>query len=267
MKAVKKTTKPVKKTVKAVKKPVKKTAKAVKKPVKAAAKEPAKTKRVRKTTELGPYKNIRRPLSSEGKQIIANVDHQQALLVQFFGTRPVLSPAQRKRLFGSGIRRYGFLDKTMDISESNMQYAPSTFNRDALKNRVELIENLRNIRIAVTQLLEAVDDRLLQAGDDGYRIALVYYNAVQSQARLGDVGARMVFETLRPFFARGRRSDVIDDSPTQKQIVRDTKAVLRGSKEGEVLVKGSRRASTRKELEVMDETGKPRGGIKMMEKE
>jgi len=168
---------------------------------------------------------------------------------------------------GSGIRRYGFLDKVLDVSESNMQFAPGTFDRATLHKLVEAIENLRNIRLAVVQLLEAVDDHLIQAGNDAYRLALLYYNTVRDAARLGDVGVRTVFDALRPFFANRGRTRAAEEAPTQRQAIRDAKAIIRGEKDGEVLIKGKRRAVTAKELEVFDDTDKPHGGMKITERE
>ena len=187
-------------------------------------------------------KDERRPLDSA---VVAFINDINARINQLpslgFGPRPDLTAAQRKRLQGSGIRRYGFIDKVLDISETNMQFAPGTFNRGRLNVFVGNIEALRNIRIVVKQLLDAVDDYLLTFSDEAYRISLMYYNTVRDLARHGDNGAREVFNTLRPFFSSRRMP--VDAEPTDKEIVRDVKALLRGTKEGKVEVVSDRAAA------------------------
>ena len=205
-------------------------------------------------------------LTPDAASMIETLQAKKSEIAGRYGDRPAILPALRKRLRGSGIKRYGFILKTLKMSASNMRFAPGSFDRDALEKLVRDIGNLRGILSAARQLVGEVEDRLLHAGDDAFRMSLFYYNPVRDLARLGDPGAREVFDTLRPFFARGPRVRADGEAPTQKQVIRDVKAILRGTKDGEVFVKGKHGAVMPKEIEVVDETGKPRGGVEVMER-
>ena len=236
---------------------VKKTAKPVKKT----------TKPVKKTARLQRPKDKDVPKTGPNNWLVETIEQKVKELAEKFGPRPSLTAAQRRRLQGSGIKRYGFIDKTFDVAETILRFAPGTFNRSVLQRHILNIEQLRNIRNAVLQLLDAVDDYLLTEGDNSYRAALIFYNTVRDLARHGDNGASEIFDILRPFFARAGRAVSLEESPTEKQVLRDAKAVLRGTKDGEVVIKGKHRATPPKELEVIDETDKPHGGAKVMERE
>ena len=237
--------------------PTKKTAKPVKKT----------TAPVKKTAKKSVKKAADRNMAPDVVGIINMLGAIPGALERVFGTQPSLTPAQRRRLQGAGIRRYGFISKTLEISESKMQYSPRTFDRDALRRMVTAIDGLRSIIVTARQVIDIAEDYLFQESDDAFRAALIYYNTVRDLARHGDVGAKEVFAVLAPFFARRARTRAEEDVPTQKQAIRDAKAIIRGGKDGEVLIKGKRRAVVRKELEVLDETGRPRGGVKITERE
>jgi hypothetical protein len=223
-------------------------------------------KPAKKTAKKATPKSTRRPITVDTKSVIAEVLKVKHDLTVLFGDRPELTPAQRHRLLGSGIRRYGFIDKTFDVSETNMQYAPGTFDRQRMHRLIENIENVRNIRVAVMQVLDACDDHLLQDGDDAFRIALIYYNTVRDLARHGDSGAREVFNILRPFFARSRSTNA-DLPPTKKQALKDAKAILDGRKDGKILIEGTGRRTSKGERVIVDETGRMREGVKVVAEE
>lgn len=220
----------------------------------------ANAKNTAKNTAKGAAKDARRPLGTAVLEMIETLSLMETDLTGVFGPRPELTAAQRRRLLGSGTRRYGFIDKTFDITETNMQYAPGTFDRGNFKSWLEAIEALRNLRVAALQLLDDIDDRLIQSGDNAFRMALIYYNTVRDLARHGDDGAREVFNALRPFFANraSRRAAGGEEGaePTKKRLERDVKAVLDGRRDGIVAVAGQRARTAPRALAAEDETAK-----------
>ena len=128
-------------------------------------------------------------------------------------------------------------------------------------------EELRNILVACDQLRTIIDDHLLQSGDRAFRLALMYYNTVRDLARAGDPGARDVFNTLSLFFKRGSTGRA-GEEPTEREVLRDAKALIRGSREGEIVIKSKSpaAAATAKERVLLDETvstsKRNRGGVK-----
>jgi len=64
----------------------------------------------------------------------------------------VLTTSDRRRLQGSGVRRYGFIDKVSDVATDYPQFWPGSVNgtvdfQDAMKDRLREIEALRNLLI------------------------------------------------------------------------------------------------------------------------
>ena len=173
-----------------------------------------------------------------------------------------LSDSDRRRLLGSGVRRYGFFDKVSDVALANTDFAPPFLNPVTLKDLIRHIETLRNISTTLQQLTRLNSDLLLTAGDDAFRMALIYYNAVRDAARLRVPGASGIFETLRLFFRRQRR---ISDEPTEPELGRDVRALLHGNKDGKIVIENEATQASGGKHPVVDEVYKDKLGFKESE--
>ena len=148
----------------------------------------------------------------------------------------VLNTTERRRLNGSGVRRYGFIDKVSDVAEEYPQFWPGSVQgivdlQDPMKDRLREIEVLRNLLIWLRYVTRIAGDLLLIAGDDAFRMANTYYTTVQSAARNQTPGAQQVLEMIALYWKRPRR---ITGEPTQRQAERDFRGVLHGKKDGTV---------------------------------
>ena len=170
-----------------------------------------------------------------------------------------LSEAERRRLLGSGVRRYGFIDKVSDFAVANPEFIPPYMDEQALKDVIRQIELLRDVSANLQQLLRMTNDNLLVAGDESFRLALMYYNSVKEAANRRVPGAEAIFRILRAFFSRPRRAK---DAPTEMEIERDVKALLHGKKEGEVIVKNQNPIISGGVHEVIDEVHKGHVAVK-----
>lgn len=162
-----------------------------------------------------------------------------------------LSDADRRRLLGSGVRRYGFMDKVSDVGLANTDFAPPFLNLATLKDLMRHIETLRNISTTLQQLVRLNGDLLLTAGDDAYRMALLYYTAVREAARGRVPGAKAIFDTLRLFFKRTRNAS---SEPTEPEVERDVKALLHGKKDGKIIIENETPHTKGGKHVVVDET-------------
>ena len=174
----------------------------------------------------------------------------------------MLTHAERMRLLGSGVRRYGFIDKTSDIAAANPQFAPAFFTSAKLKNVIREIELLRNISGALAQMQRISDDVLLMVSDEAFQMALAYYNTVREAARRRQPGAQEIFRQLQLFFRRGRRDE---EEPTEPEVERDVRALLKGRKEGRILIEKERPHLAGGKSVVADEIRKPHGEWKATE--
>jgi hypothetical protein len=161
-----------------------------------------------------------------------------------------LSFAERKRLQGSGVKRYGFIDKVSDSALENPDFVPPYMNVDVLKALMRQIETLRNITESLQQLLRMSNDLLLLTGDEAYRISLMYYTAIREAANRRVPGAMAIYQILQAFF---HRSSSGSNQPTEAQVERDVKALLRGRKDGKVIVENERPHTAGGKHEVVDE--------------
>jgi hypothetical protein len=174
-----------------------------------------------------------------------------------------LSTVERMRKLGSGIRRYGFIDKVSDVATDNMQYAPRIFDVADLKEDLRYIEQLRNMLLIINQFGRALSDMLLIRGDDAFAKALLYYNSVRELARRRVPGAEAVFRILQPFFRTTRKST---QEPTEPEVERDVRSLLRGSKEGKIVIENEKPRVTKGKRIVVDETYQDRGAWKETER-
>jgi len=175
-----------------------------------------------------------------------------------------LTPSERRRLLGSGVRRYGFIDKVSDVAAVNPEFAPAFFSSADLKEKLREIEILRNISVAIQQMLRINDDVMLQVSDEAFQIALGYYNTVREASRRRQPGALAIFRLLQSFFRRGRRPN---DEPTEEEVETDVKALLHGKKDGKIVVENERPQTSGGTHIVVDQTHKTKSSIKATEEE
>ena len=178
----------------------------------------------------------------------------------------VLTTADRRRLMGSGVRRYGYADKVSDVAAQYPRFWPASADlQDALKGRLREIETLRNLLVWLRHVSRVTGDLLLIAGDDAFRMANTYYSTVRAAAQSRLPEAEHVFRMLQLFWQRPRNTSA---EPTIPEVERDVRALLRGTKDGEIVVRNESDRVMKGEKTVLDETRKkPRGGTKIIETE
>jgi len=194
-----------------------------------------------------------------------------------------LNTADRRRLNGSGVRRYGFIEKTADIAGEFPQIWPGLVNDNGkLKELVGEIEVLRNLFVWFRYLSRVVQDLLLIAGDDAFRLSGAYYTAARDGARRKNPEAQQVYDMLRSFWRKPRRTsteqtgnvagrsptgNVVGRSPTERELRRDFNALMRGSKDGQITIRNESDGIIKGEKVVIDNVmPKPRGGVKVVER-
>ena len=187
--------------------------------------------------------------------------NMSALVPQLENT--VLDTPERRRLLGSGVRRYGFIEKVIEVSGDYPQFWTFFENEDALRERVSEIDVLRNLLVWFRYASRIVGDLLLIAGDDAFRIAGSYYATARDGARRKIPEAMQVFEMLRLFWRKRRR---VMDEPTEHEMERDFHAMMRGTKDGQISVSNESDSVVKGKKVLIDNTfPKPRGGVKVVE--
>ena len=195
----------------------------------------------------------------------------EAVRQQFFTTLPELhnidlSPGDRRRAFGSGVRRYGYIDKVSDMAQLYPQFWPAYFDDyGKLKELIREIEALRGLMVYFESGTREILDMLLAAGSEAFQIANKYYRSVRDAARENNPQARSIFRMLRLFWKQRRNG--MTGEPTIPEVVRDIKGLMRGTKAGTVAVTNEGNRVTKGERAVVDETQSARkhGGASVTE--
>jgi hypothetical protein len=118
---------------------------------------------------------------------------------------------------------------------------------------------LRALAAAIKQLQELSWNITVEGADMAYTDALEFYSQVQDAAERRVDSAEALYEDLHPFFRRGPMEG---EEPTQKKAKKDFNAVLKGKKDGEVIVKNIKPKTSGGKREIIDKTFKDSASFK-----
>ena len=125
-----------------------------------------------------------------------------------------LSKDERKKRPKMGDGTFPFVQKALDYSQSNPEFAPVYFNQEQLANIITVWNQLNSIFRPIQQLFSNLDDTTLEAGSEGYSMALTYYNSIKQAAKEGVPGAKPIYEDLKKRFVHSTTS-VEEDTVSQ----------------------------------------------------
>jgi hypothetical protein len=171
-----------------------------------------------------------------------------------------LKPSQINRLVGVGFRNYGFIEKTFHIALEQPQFVPSLLDMEEYGKTIRDIEAKRSILEELQQLERDVRISVRVSGDSAFNQALMFYGNVREMARRHVSDAISLFETLRRYFTH--RRTVSAEVPTDAEIERDVKALLKGTKDGEIIIKNERPTTSGGKRTIVDEVHKGKIAVK-----
>ena len=209
-----------------------------------------------------------------GNDTVANLQNMLAEMQTVFQNASAIVPqlettelntAQRRRLLGSGVRRYGFIEKVYEVSGEFPQFwPPFGEGRDELNEYVREIDVLRNTLVWLRVAARIVQDLLLIAGDNAFRVAGTYYAFARTGARQRNPDALQVFQLLQLFWRRRHRTS---EEPTIPELHRDINGLFHDTKDGEITIRNESDCVIKGEKVIIDNTTrKPRGGVKVVER-
>jgi hypothetical protein len=144
---------------------------------------------------------------------------------------------ERQRLFGAGVKNYGFIEKAYDIAKDNPGYMPPHFDIEDMRESFNDFDDIRQLVFELEQYLRAANNIMLLESDLLYRGSLRVYAGLKEQSRNKVPGAQALFDALRVFFHRRKR---VTDKPTQKETLRKGKRLLQGKAEGTLIVRNEK---------------------------
>jgi hypothetical protein len=171
-----------------------------------------------------------------------------------------LSPADRRRLVGVGVRNNGFIDKAFDIAVDNPQFMPAHFDVSMLNWNMREMEDFRQLMMVLQQFTQLASNAFLIQADSCYRDALRIYGSLQEQARNRVPGAEPLFRMLATFFSKTRRQPA--DEPTEEELERDIKRLLHNKEDGEIVIKNEAPHLTGGMHEILDSVHKGKSAFR-----
>jgi len=209
--------------------------------------------------ELNSVEEALKAASSGKKSIIPNdvlneihslLNSAYELMLEY-SKHLALTSSERIRLRGVNVRRRGFIETVLSIADVNPEFMPHYVNSSNFQETMHQLEKLQLIAGVLQQLLRLNGDNELLSSNRAYSNSLVYYNNVKEAARTHVPGAEAILKMLQPFFANMRPTT---NKPTEKELLRDVKGLLHGTREGTIVVENENPKVIKGERIVVDNT-------------
>ena len=165
--------------------------------------------------------------------IIAEIEAMMSEFIEDESIDTSMTGKERLRLFGAGVRNFGFIEKSWDIARDNPQFVPSNFSLEKMEQSIHELEEARQLLWVLQQFAQAVSEFLLTKTDTSFRDALRVYGNLREQSRSKVPGARELYMALLTFFRRRRRTTE-DGEETQAQLERNFMKLIHGKADGHI---------------------------------
>jgi len=161
-----------------------------------------------------------------------------------------LRSLDRKRLNGVGIERQGFIDRAMEYAIENPEFLPHYLTLEKFQQDDAYFISFRTLFDLNRQIGELLWNITIQSADVVFTDALEFYNSVQEASKRRVDAAESIFLDLEQFFKRGKRTS---EEPTEKEVLRDAKALLHGKREGKIVIENIKPKTSGGKRKVIDE--------------
>ena len=111
-----------------------------------------------------------------------------------------LTVEQRETLPKMGDKTVAFVQKSLDYSDTNPEYAPGYFDKGELIDDLNATKALAPINGLAQQIASDINDTMMMAGSEAYTMSLVYYNSVKNAAKTGQASAKPIYDDLKERF-------------------------------------------------------------------
>jgi hypothetical protein len=166
--------------------------------------------------------------------LTVKIEEMMNLFIEAENINTNLTGKERQRLFGAGVRNFGFIEKAYDLAKENPDFLPRDFNIRRMEWDIRDFEDVRQLFWVLQQFLNAANELMLTSADSCFRDALRVYGNLRELARSRVPGADVLYRTLLQFFRRRRPRGADEAEPTQKELERDFMKLIHGHADGEI---------------------------------
>jgi len=168
-----------------------------------------------------------------------------------------LRSLDRMRLNGVGIKKLGFIERAYELALENGEFLPHYLTLDRFGADLQYFLDFRTLVDLVTQIREKLWNVTIQSADIAYTDALDFYASVREAAKRRVDAAESLHNALSPFFKNhGRRGPNGEEIETEKQELRDAKALIHGKHDGKIVIENFKPKLTGGSRKIVDETFK-----------
>jgi hypothetical protein len=115
-----------------------------------------------------------------------------------------LTPDERRALPKMGESSRGFVTQALTVATQNEDILPRSFDVNEMRGDLELLDSLRPVLNALSQLSELVEDTYTAIGSEAYTSALLVYQYARSAGKGSALDGAL--DALGQRFARKSRS-------------------------------------------------------------
>jgi hypothetical protein len=155
-----------------------------------------------------------------------------------------------KRLNGVGIKKQGFIERAYEYATTNSEFLPHYLTLDKFNEDNQYFIGIRNLFDTCKQIQEIIWNITIQSSDVVYTDALEFYASVREAAKRRVDAAETIFKDLEIFF---KRKKMTGEEPTERELKRDINSLLRGKKDGKIVIENVKPKTTGGTRKVVDE--------------
>ena len=116
------------------------------------------------------------------KNMTAEIGNLMKQLVSKHGNEAEMSGKERQRMFGAGVRNYGFIEKSYEILRGNPKFHPANFDAQEMIGNCEEFDQIRQLSFVLDQFSKSVNSIMLASSDKCYRSSLILYRHLKEQS-------------------------------------------------------------------------------------
>jgi hypothetical protein len=182
-------------------------------------------------------------------EIISLIADSMELFNEFGNT---FTTQERSRLVGIGIKNYGFIETAYSSARANMQFYPAYDNPHLYEEAMNDFNKKRELLSLLKQFQQVVSDSLLASGDVAYHYSVSYYNSLKAAVKQRVPGAETEYELLYQYFKKYPNAKAAN--PTVKQLERDVRSLIKGKRDGKIVIENERPTVVAGKHKVIDDT-------------
>jgi hypothetical protein len=162
-----------------------------------------------------------------------------------------LRALDRRRMLGVGIKTLGFIKKIHELAAANPQFIPYYLTPEKLRRDYDYYTSFLSLYEGSNYINELLWNITILSGHVTRSNSLGYYATLREAAKRGIDPAEHMYKEMEVFFKRINKTE---GKPNKKETLSRANALMRGDREGEIVIKNVSPKVIAGKKEIIDET-------------